>query len=160
MQRVKQIQNQRAPHHVLFLRVQSARCAPELKGIFNELIAPTARTTQETAKGTLLVAPSMCTSWPEALANRPDAARSPNANPRMEVGYASVLTQSRAFQATTETAFNRQNKNTKASPLLVAYMQPATTELSRSEVNMSGLRPNRSIPQKLNRFPGREANAL
>ena len=131
-----------------------------MNGIFNELNAPTASTTHEIARGALLVAPSMCTSWPEALASRPDAARRPKAKPLMDVGYASVLTQSRAFQATTETALSKQNKNTRASPLLVANMQPATIELRRSDVNMSGLRPKRSIPQKLKTLPGSDASAL
>ena len=78
----------------------------------------------------------------------------------MDVGYASVLTQSSAFHATTDTALSRQKRSTNASPLRVAYMQPATTELRSSDVNMSGFLPKRSIPQKLKRFPGSEASAL
>ncbi len=68
--------------------------------------------------------------------------------------------QSRAFQATTDTALSMQKSTTRASPLVVAYMQPATTELSSSDTNMSGFLPKRSIPQKLKSFPGSEASAL
>jgi hypothetical protein len=42
----------------------------------------------------------------------------------------------------------------------MTHMQPATMELRRSEVNMSGLRPKRSMPQKLKRLPGSDASAL